>query len=32
VIIAGMTAGTSTLVMKRENSMTGMVGGIEGGC
>ena len=32
MIIAGTTAGTITVVMKRENSTTGTVGGIEGGC
>ena len=32
VIILGTTIGTITVVMKRENSMMGMVGGIEGGC
>ena len=39
MIIAGMTVGTSTVVMKRKSSMTtgppgtmATVGGIEGGC
>ena len=32
VIIPGTTAGTITVAMKRENSTTGTVGGIEGGC
>ena len=32
VIIPGMTAGIITIAMKRENSMMGTAGGIEGGC